>query len=329
MLPPSLSGMASGNRALLVAVVTVAGVWAFTPSYSLGTLILVFATATLGCNLLLGYTGLLSFGQGIFFGVGAYAAGLALVHLSVPVPLALVVGALFGFLSAMLVGFVAITRRGVYFIMLTFAFAQMFAFLVFVLKDVTGGENGLRGFPPLTLGFGQLRFDSSFEFFLLSAVVFLFAYYLLARAASSPFGAVLAAVKNNEDRVLAIGYNTRIFKVVAFGLSGLVTGLGGCLYALYLGSVPTDAIALATSETILIMTILGGTGNFFGSVLGATAYLLLSDYLATTWDRWQLLLGVALIGVVLYAKGGLWGILVAAYRRMPMRQRARAGDEAE
>lgn len=306
----------SGSRSLLAAVVAVAAVWAFTPSYSLGTLIMVFAIATLGCNLLLGYTGLISFGQGIFFGFGAYLAGLALVHLSVPVPVAMVVGALCGFVSAVAVGYVAITRRGIYFVMLTFAFAQMFSFLVYVFKDVTGGENGLRGFPPLRLGVGGFRFDTSFEFFLLSAAMFILVYLGLSRVVRSPFGATLAAIKDNEDRVIAIGYHTRTFKVVAFGLSGLVTGLAGCLYALYLGSVPVSAIGLTTSEMILVMTILGGTGSLFGSVLGAVGYLVLSDYLVTIWDRWQLLLGVALIAVVLYARGGIWGIAVAAYDRI-------------
>lgn len=306
----------AGPRSTLAALVAVAAIWALTPSYSLGALIMIFAIATLGCNLLLGYTGLLSFGQGIFFGFGGYLAGLALVHLSVPVPAALVVGALAGFVSAVVVGYVAITRRGIYFVMLTFAFAQMFSFLVFVLKDVTGGENGLRGFPPLRLGAGGVRFDTSVEFFVLSAAVFVGVYVFLSRVVRSPLGATLAAIKDNEDRVIAIGYHTRIFKVVAFGLSGMATGLAGCLYALYLGSVPAEAIELATSETILIMTILGGTGSLFGSVLGAVVYLVLSDYLATTWDRWQLLLGVGLIAVVLYAKGGIWGIAVAVYERV-------------
>lgn len=314
-----LSRMPPGPRSLLAASAAVAAVWAFTPSYSLGALIMVFAIATLGCNLLLGYTGLISFGQGIFFGFGAYLAGLALVHLSVPVPVALLVGAVSGFGSAVAVGYVAITRRGIYFVMLTFAFAQMFAFLVFVFKDVTGGENGLRGFPPLRLGAGGVRFDTSFEFFLLSAAVFVVVYVFLSRVVRSPLGRTLVAIKDNEDRVIAIGYHTRAFKVVAFGLSGLVTGLAGCLYAVYLGSVPASAIGLGTSESILIMTILGGTGSLFGSVLGATGYLVLSDYLATTWDRWQLLLGVALIAVVLYAKGGIWGICVAAYGRIAER----------
>lgn len=308
----------AGVRPAAAAVGAVAGLYVLAPSYSLATTILIFAMAAMGCNLLLGYAGLMSFGQGIFFGVGAYAAGLTFVHWGVQSPAGVLLGMVAAAAAATIVGALCIMRRGVSFVMLTFAFASMFAAAVYVFKDLTGGENGLRGFPAMTLGaFGSswVTLDTSLELFWIASACFVVVYLALGRVVRSPFGAVLVAIRENEDRALAVGYDTRAFKLLAFALSGLVTGLAGGLYAVFLGSVPDSALQVETSTTILVMTILGGTGSLFGSFLGALTYLLLSDSLSDVWDRWQILLAVALLAIVLYLRGGIWGGLQALARR--------------
>jgi len=297
-----------------------------TPSYSLASTVLVYSIAVLGTNLLLGYTGLLSFGQGIFFGVGAYAAGLSFLHLGVQTPAGLLIAALVGMLTATVVGALCILRRGVTFVMLTFAFSAMFGYLVYVLSDITGGENGLRGFSARAVGvFGveMTTLSSSLSVFVLVAICFVAVYVLLTRVIHSPFGATLMAIRENEDRAAAIGYNTMLFKLLAFSISGLVTGLAGGLYAIYLGAVPDTALQPEISTTILVMTILGGTGSLYGSFLGAVIFLTLSDYLSQVWDRWQILLAVALIAIVLYLRGGVWGAIELVVKEV---RRRRAGS---
>ncbi len=309
--------------AAAAAIGSVVVLAALTPSYSLASTVLVYSIAVLGTNLLLGYTGLLSFGQGIFFGVGAYAAGLSFLHLGLQTPAGLLIAALVGMVTATVVGALCILRRGVTFVMLTFAFSAMFGYLVYVLSDITGGENGLRGFSARDVGvFGveMTTLSSSLSVFVLVAICFVAVYVLLTRVIHSPFGATLMAIRENEDRAAAIGYNTMLFKLLAFSLSGLVTGLAGGLYAIYLGAVPDTALQPEISTTILVMTILGGTGSLYGSFLGAVIFLTLSDYLSQVWDRWQILLAVALIAIVLYLRGGVWGAVELVIKEVRRRR---------
>ena len=310
--------------AAAAAIGSVVVLAALTPSYSLASTILIYAIAVLGTNLLLGYTGLLSFGQGIFFGMGAYAAGLSFLHLGVQTPAGLVIASMVGMLTATVVGSLCILRRGVTFVMLTFAFAAMFGYLVYVLSDITGGENGLRGFDARgvgALGVEVTVLSSNLAVFVLVALCFIAVYLFLTRVIHSPFGATLMAIRENEDRAAAIGYNTMLFKLLAFSLSGLVTGLAGGLYAIYLGAVPDTALQPEISTTILVMTILGGAGSLYGSFLGAVIFLTLSDYLSQVWDRWQILLAIALIAIVLYLRGGVWGAIELGVKQV----RRRAG----
>jgi branched-chain amino acid transport system permease protein len=327
---PPVSGRAgrlrrvSPTRSAVAALASVAVLVLLSPSYSLATTVLIYATAVLGCNLLLGYTGLMSFGQGIFFGVGAYVAGLSYVHLEVQAVTALLLATLVGMLTATVIGFLCIMQRGVNFVMLTFAFAALFGYLVYLLSDITGGENGLRGFPSLSLGLFGLRaveLTSAISVFVLVAICFVAVYVFLAQVTRSRFGATLMAIRENEDRAAAVGYNTTLFKLLAFTLSGLVTGLAGGLYASYLGSVPDTTLQPEISTTILVMTILGGTGSLYGSFLGAWIYLVLSDYLSQVWERWQILLAVALLAIVLYLRGGVWGALELIGRRLSQLRR--------
>ena len=306
-------------RYLLLSIVTVLLLPAMLSSASLATEVLIFALAALGCNLLLGYTGLMSFGQGIFLGLGSYAAGLALLYMRVPLLAAVLAAMVVGAVAALVVGWFSIRQRGVYFVMLTLAFAQMFYFLAYTLKDITGGDNGLLNIPrpPLALfGITLIPTSTPWQYYSVVAVIFVIAFALLQRVADSVLGRTLLAIRDNETRAAAIGYDIKSFKLIAFMISGAVTGLAGALYAMLTGIAPLSNIEYHASESILIMTVIGGTGNLFASVLGAAFYVLLGDWLSTLWPRWLMLLGILLIAVSLYMQKGLWGLGVQLVQRL-------------
>ncbi|MFQ6576535.1 branched-chain amino acid ABC transporter permease [Pseudomonas sp. UM16] len=304
---------------LLLVIATLIGLPLLLPSTTLATEILIFALAALACNLLLGFTGLLSFGQGIFFGVGAYGAALLMIHLHWGMLPALLGAAVFGAALALLVGALAIRRTGIYFVMLTLAFSQMAYFLAYTLSGWTGGDNGLLDVPRPDLSIaGHVLVDLSDprHFYTFVAVLFLLIFIGAQRVIRSPFGSTLLAIRENETRAAAIGYDTRHFKILVFMLSGAVTGIAGALYAMLLHFAPLSNIDLVMSENILIMTIVGGTGSLFGSLLGAGSIVLLGDVLSDLWPRWLMLLGIILILVVVFMRGGLWGGLADLGKRL-------------
>lgn len=304
-------------------------------SGSLASEVLIFGLAAMGCNLLLGYTGLLSFGQGIFFGLGSYTIALTLTRWPLPMPLALAAAIAMGALGAALVGWIAIRQRGTYFVMLTLAFAQMFYFLAYSFPGLTGGDNGLLDIPRPSLsvaGHTLWPLASPWQYYSFVAVIFLLAFWLLQKAANSIFGRTLLAVRDNEERAGAIGYNLRRLKLQAFTISGAVTGLAGALHAMMTGIAPLSNAEFHTSEMILVMTVIGGAGNLLASLLGSAFYLLLGDWLSTLWPRWLLLLGVVLMVVSLGMQRGLWGLgetLWALIRRKePETQAAKTQGDA-
>ena len=304
---------------LLLAIAVVLVMPLTMQSGSLASEVLIFGLAAMGCNLLLGYTGLLSFGQGIFFGLGSYTIALTLTRWPLPMPLALAAAVAMGALGAAIVGWVAIRQRGTYFVMLTLAFAQMFYFLAYSFPGLTGGDNGLLDIPRPSIAMAGLTLwplASPWQYYSFVAVVFLMAFWLLQKASNSIFGRTLLAVRDNEERAGAIGYNLRLLKLQAFVISGAVTGLAGALHAMMTGIAPLSNAEYHTSEMILVMTIIGGTGNLFASLLGSAFYALMADWLSTLWPRWLMLLGVILILVVIFMRGGLWGGLASLFEKL-------------
>ena len=296
---------------LLLAIAVVLVMPLTMQSGSLASEVLIFGLAAMGCNLLLGYTGLLSFGQGIFFGLGSYTIALTLTRWPLPMPLALAAAVAMGALGAAIVGWVAIRQRGTYFVMLTLAFAQMFYFLAYSFPGLTGGDNGLLDIPRPSIAMAGLTLwplASPWQYYSFVAVVFLMAFWLLQKASNSIFGRTLLAVRDNEERAGAIGYNLRLLKLQAFVISGAVTGLAGALHAMMTGIAPLANAEYHTSEMILVMTVIGGTSNLLASLLGSAFYLLMGDWLSTLWPRWLLLLGVVLMVVSLGMQRGLWGL---------------------
>lgn len=281
--------------------------------------VLIFAIVVAACNLLLGYTGLLSFGQGIFFGLGTYFAGVGLTRYGLAVPVVLVGATVLGAVVAAAVGWLSIRRQGVYFVMLTLAFSQLFYFLAYTFSDLTGGDNGILDVPRPNIG-GVLNDPWSYYAFV--AVCFVAVFGLLLVVTQSTFGRTLLAIRENEPRAAAIGFPTKVFKTQAFAISGAVTAFGGALHAMLIGVAPLSNIEYHTSEQILIMTIIGGTSSLFGSVLGAGFFLLMADALSTIWPRWLLLLGLALIVVALFMQRGLWGLVEKASAALTSRKTA-------
>lgn len=322
---------------LLLALAVVLLMPMLMQSGSLASEVLIFGLAAMACNLLLGYTGLLSFGQGIFFGLGSYTIALTLTRWPLPMPLALTLAMVVGGLGAALVGWIAIRQRGTYFVMLTLAFAQMFYFLAYTATDLTGGDNGLLDIPrPSFTAFGTTLWPltSPWQFYGFVAVIFVLTFWLLLKVSRSSFGRTLLAVRDNEERAAAIGYNIKLLKLQAFVISGVVTGLAGALHAMMTGIAPLSNAEYHTSEMILIMTVIGGTGNLFASVLGSAFYLLLGDWLSTLWPRWLLLLGLALMAVSLWMQKGLWGLgqtgwhLVQSKLQLARKKSAKPGEKA-
>ncbi len=300
------------HRFTVLAAILAIALPMFLKSGSLATELLIFAMAAVACNLLLGYAGLMSFGQGIFYGLGSYTTGLLLLNFEAPLLVTLLGSIAVGALIAGFVGWFAIRQRGVYFVMLTLAFSQMFYFLAYSLKDITGGDNGLLGIsrPNLEI-FGKTVFDvsSPWQYYGFVAIVFLVVFVLMQSLSQSKFGRTLLAIRDNEARATAVGYNVKAFKLAAFVVSGAVTGLAGGLHAMLAGIAPLSSIEYHVSEMILLMTVIGGTGNLFASVIGAAAYILAADWLASIWPRWMMLLGFLLIAVTLYMQKGIWGLL--------------------
>ena len=282
------------------------------PYKALATQVLIFGLFALGFNLLYGYTGLLSFGHAAYYGLGAYGTGIALAKLQVGSLWAgLGAGLLLAAAGGAVIGYFCLQRRGIYFAMLTLAFAQLLYFIAFHLPDWTGGDDGLRGIPQLKLGLGEssLSLDSTLGFYYFSYALVGLAVAGLKRILDSPFGAVLQAIRENRDRAVACGYDVNRVRLLSFVFSALFAGLAGSLDALRLTVVPIEALYWTTSGQVVMMTLLGGAGTFFGPFVGAATFLVLEDRLSVFTESWPLVIGAIFSAFVLFLPGGIWGTL--------------------
>jgi branched-chain amino acid transport system permease protein len=293
--------------AMAVAVPWVAG--ALDQSYYIGVLrrVLIFAIAAASLNFILGYGGMVSLGHAAFFGIGAYTVGVlaveGIVSAWVAWPLAVAVAAL----AAVAIGAISLRTRGVYFIMITLAFAQMVYYVAVGLKRY-GGEDGLNLPGRSVIGFG-IDLDNDIAFYyvvlgLLVAVLLVFDRMLDAR-----FGRTLIGIRENEARMESLGYPTFGFRLAAFAIAGAVAGLAGALFANHNLFVSPTALHWTQSATFVVMVILGGIGYRYGGVLGALVLLLLEEILAAYTEYWHLPLGALLLAVVFLAPRGLSGWL--------------------
>jgi len=278
-----------------------------TPYYSLATEMLIFAIFAVGYDIIFGYTGLLSFGHAIFFGIGAYGTGLVLVRLVPSLFLALVIAVGISLLVSSIIAFLSIRIRGIYFVMITLAFCQMFYFIAFKWKGLTGGDNGFHGVPRTSFGPIDLNSEITFYFFILA--IFCLSVLLAFRIVRSPFGRVLRALKENEDRARSVGYNTTRFKTIAFMISAFFASLAGGLYAVHSNFVPLDTLSINMSGDVVIMALLGGIGTLYGPILGAMLIVYLKNLLSNWIGNWNLILGAIFIVSVLTMRQGVFPVI--------------------
>ncbi len=268
--------------------------------------ILIWGIFAMSLDLLMGYAGMVSFGHSAFFGVGGYVAALALTHWGANAASGLVVPAVAAALAALVIGYFSIRVSGVYFIMLTLAFSQMFYAVTFQVAWL-GAEDGIVGVPRPRLPGVDLNRTSTFHVYV--AAFALATTLVLWRIVRSPFGHVLRGIHDNEARMQAVGYVVGRYKLLAFVIAGTIAGVAGALYTQFVGSITPEAFLWRTSGEALLMVIIGGTGTLLGGLLGAGAFILLQSLVSSYTERWMLLLGLTFILFVLFAPGGIVGAI--------------------
>jgi branched-chain amino acid transport system permease protein len=300
-------------RWLLLAVGAAVALWLPNGLYApVAVDMLCWALFAVAIDLLLGYAGLLSFGHAAFWGGSAYVTGLIAINLGWPFPAAVLAGALAAAALAVPIGYLAVRRTGIYFAMVTLAFAQMVYYIANEWRSVTRGENGLQDVPRTLFG---LDLSDSFYFYYAALPIVVLGLFAAWRIVHSPFGRVLAAVRDNPARARALGYPVHRYKLLAFVLSAFLAGLGGGLYAMAHRLVTLDTLHWTTSGKAVIVVVLGGIGTLWGGVVGSTLVVRLEDWLAFSgFEQVGLVTGAIFVVTVLLFRRGIWGTLARLRR---------------
>ena len=274
---------------------------------TLFTRIVIFALAAASLNLIMGYGGMMSFGHAAYLGIGGYAVGI-LAHEGIGSgfiqwPVALAASALF----ALVIGALSLRTRGVYFIMITLAFAQMAYYVASGLSRY-GGDDGLTVYKRSDFG-GLINLSSRVQFYYLCVGCLFGGIYLIWRIVNSRFGMVVQGVRSNEQRMQAIGFPANRYRLVCFVISGTICGLAGALLANNTDFVSPAAMYWTRSGDLMVMVVLGGMGSLFGPVIGAIVFLLLEEFLSQITEYWGLIMGPLLLLIVLFGRGGIMGLL--------------------
>ncbi|HKV15764.1 MAG TPA: branched-chain amino acid ABC transporter permease [Reyranella sp.] len=274
--------------------------------------VLVMALAAMGLNLLLGYTGVLSFGHAAYFGLGAYGAGLMLKYVAHSTLLAILAGTLLGGVAGVLFGLLLVRRRGVYFAMVTIAFGQVCFYIAYKWDDFTGGYDGLRGFVRAPLDFGLFTIDitnNGILFYYFVVVVFGLAVGLQALILKSPFGRTMLAIRENERRARFLGLPVEKHIWLSFSISCFFTALAGTLYALLNNFADPLGLNYIMSGNIVMIAVMGGMRTFWGPLVGAVLFVMLQDYVSSMTTNWMSFVGLVFVLVVLFFPRGLMGVL--------------------
>ncbi len=263
--------------------------------------LLCFALFACAFNLLIGYVGLLSFGHAAYFGMGGYLAGHSAKVWGLPPELSILIGGAVGALLGLVIGWIAIRRQGIYFAMITLAFAQMVYFFC-VQADFTGGEDGIQSIPRGML-FGMFDLRSDMNMYWMTAGVFLIGFLMVHRIVHSPFGMVLKSIRENEPRAISLGYRADDYKLVAFVLSAGLAGVAGGLKSIVFGIATLTDVFWTMSGEVVLMSLVGGLGTIFGPVIGAAVIITMQNYLAE-FGAW-----------VTVIQGAIFVLCVLAFRR--------------
>jgi branched-chain amino acid transport system permease protein len=307
---------ASINARTAITVLTIAGLLLL-PLYSaisgnifvltLFTRIVIFALAAASLNLIMGYGGMMSFGHAAYLGIGGYAVGI-LAHEGIGSgfiqwPVALAASALF----ALVIGALSLRTRGVYFIMITLAFAQMAYYVASGLSRY-GGDDGLTVYKRSDFG-GLINLSSRVQFYYLCLGCLFGGIYLIWRIVNSRFGMVVQGVRSNEQRMQAIGFPANRYRLVCFVISGTICGLAGALLANNTDFISPAVMYWTRSGDLMVMVVLGGMGSLFGPMIGSIVFLVLEEFLSQITEYWALIMGPLLLLIVLFGRGGIMGVL--------------------
>lgn len=299
---------------LIILAIAVALVLPFFVYPVLLMTILCFVVFATSFNLLLGYAGLLCFGQAMFFGLSAYITGYLLKNTSISLELAILGAGIFSALLGAFIGYFAVRRSGIQFAMITFAFAQFVYFLLLRAK-FTGGEDGMQGIPRSDL-FGVIDVSDNVTFYYVILGLALLAIFAVYRVIHSPFGEVLQAIRDNEPRVESLGFRPERFKILAMTISAGIAGIAGGMKATVFQFATLTDVSWMISGEVILMTLLGGLGTLTGPMVGAAAIIVMNDELAK-FGEWALITqGVTLILVILFFRWGIVGAIISAHHKL-------------
>lgn len=302
---------------VLALLVVLALPWYIYPPVAMD--IVAWGLFAISVDLLLGFTGLLSFGHAMFWGTSAYVTGLIATRSGLPFPVAVLAGAVVAMLLALPTGYLAVRRTGIYFAMVTLAFAQMIYFIANQARDLTGGENGLQGIPKSFFGVELVETDP-FYFYYAALPLILLGAFIAWRTVTSPFGRVLLAIRDNPARAKALGYDVERYKIMVFVISAGIAGLAGGVFSVSHGFASLQELIWTTSGKVVLITVLGGIGTLWGGPLGAAVVVLLEDQLASSgFNGIGIITGTIFIIIVLLFRKGIWGTVADAVARLRSR----------
>jgi branched-chain amino acid transport system permease protein len=281
------------------------------------TEIIIFSLYAVSYNLLLGYAGLLSFGHAMFFGLGAFMTAIAIIHIpGLALWNAILIGVATTVIAGFIIGSLLLRHKGAYFALLTLAFNSLFYAVATKWHSVTGGDDGLSITRPiLKMGSTSISLAGLTSFYYLTLIVvgaaIVFCWYYTHTA----MGKTVVLMRENEERMKFLGYNTNISRLILFTFTGAVAGLAGSFYTLHFQFVSISAISVDMTTAVLLMAFVGGTKTFWGPILGAFVYIILQNYLSDITDRWPLFMGLIFVFMVLFIPGGLSEVLMNIRQR--------------
>ena len=323
MLPDAKKGISGFKIGVIILIIAALAVFPFVITnrfyISLVNEMLIYGLLAMSLDVLLGYTGLLSFMHNAYLGISAYVVGLVLIHISpTSLWLACLAGVVFVSLVALPVGWVQVRTGGLAFALLTLAFGMMFYTIVWKWYGLTGGDDGLMGMPNPTLTLFGWEIGNSGDpavMYLFTLCIVIICFILTRRIIQSPFGAVLEAIRENEERAAFVGINVRRYKLFGWMLSCMLAGVAGALFILYKGYIGPTTMSAFAGAGVLMMVLLGGMGTLWGPLVGAAIFIYIQDYISTMTQHWEIYLGIVVILLVLFMPTGFVG-LGAYFKRL-------------
>ena len=322
-IPDAKEGISALKMAVIILIFAALAVFPFVITnrfyISLVNEMLIYGLLAMSLDVLLGYTGLLSFMHNAYLGISAYVVGLVLIHISpTSLWLACLAGVVFTTLIALPVGWVQVRTGGLAFALLTLAFGMMFHTIVWKWYGLTGGDDGLMGMPNPTITLFGWEIGNSGDptvIYLFTLCIVTLCFILTRRIIHSPFGAVLEAIRENEERAAFVGINVRRYKLFGWMLACMLAGVAGALFILYKGYIGPTTMSAFAGAGVLMMVLLGGMGTLWGPLVGAAIFIYIQDYISTMSEHWEIYLGIVVILLVLFMPTGFVG-LGAYFKRL-------------